>query len=304
MIPRIQSLFDRYGIKPTYLVNYPVVSCDWAVDMFSEIMSIGKCEIGTHLHPWNTPPLNEDICEKNSMMKNLPYELQIAKLSFLTDAISSAFGKKPLSFRAGRWALGPDTIKALIACGYQVDSSVTPTISWRNDGDGAEYLSTKNQPYWLSTDGKQKTPLNSILEVPVSIGFNRWQFEFWQKISLRLRRTWLRYLRLIGLLHRGGLLRKIWLSPEVSSAEDMISLSKVMIKNGYRFLNLTFHSNVLLPGKTPFVKSHEELKQFYLRIEKFLEYLTSTNNVVSLTLSEVGEVYKNRRQEQQKIMIM
>ena len=56
MIPQLQDFFDRYGIKPTYLVTYPVVSSRWAVDILSEIMHAGKCEIGTHLHPWNTPP--------------------------------------------------------------------------------------------------------------------------------------------------------------------------------------------------------------------------------------------------------
>lgn len=93
MIPRLQNIFDRYGIKPSYLVTYQVASCDWAVDIFSDILSQNKCEIGAHLHPWNTPPLTEVINERNSMLKNFSYELQIAKLKVLTDKIESAFGK-------------------------------------------------------------------------------------------------------------------------------------------------------------------------------------------------------------------
>jgi hypothetical protein len=297
MIPRLQNLFDCYGIKPSYLVNYPVASCKWAVDIFSEILSNGKCEIGAHLHPWNTPPLKEDINERNSMLLNLPYKLQLEKLNVLTDKISSAFGRKPQSFRAGRWALGSDTIKALITCGYQIDSSVTPTVSWSSYGDGPEYPEVKTGPYWLSaeSDVLNKDNQNSILEIPVSIGFNRWPFEFWHKVYYRLQKKWIRDLRLIGFLHHTGLLRKIWLSPEMSKAVDMITLSKLMIENGTRFLNLSLHSNSLLPGKTPFVKNKEELEQFYLRIEKFLEYLTSATNFISLTLSEVRMLFIEKK---------
>ena len=58
-INRLQVLFDRYGVKPTYLLSYQVTSCDWAVNILAKILAEGKCEIGAHLHPWNTPPLKD-----------------------------------------------------------------------------------------------------------------------------------------------------------------------------------------------------------------------------------------------------
>lgn len=295
MIPRLQDIFDRYGLKPTYLATYPVVSCNWASDILSEILSQNKCELGAHLHPWNTPPLKEAVNERNSMLKNLCYELQVAKLKVLTEKMDSVFGRKPLSFRAGRWGLGPETVNALIACGYLTDCSVTPTMSWAHCGDGPEYPDTITEPYWLSADGKNNGRCGSILEVPATIGFNRWPFEICQKVYSHLQKDRLRFLRPIGIMHRTGLLRKIWLSPEISSANDMIALSKIMIKNERRFLNLSFHTTTLLPGKSPFVKNNEDLEQFYLKIEKLLEYLTSTAHVVPMTLSEVGELYRDKK---------
>ncbi len=294
-VPFLQGIFDRYKIKPSYLVTYQVASCDWAVNIFSDIHSQNKCEIGAHLHPWNTPPLKETINERNSMLKNLPYELQIEKLKILTDKVQSAFGTTPKSFRAGRWGLGPDTVKALLACGYHIDSSVTPTISWASCGDGPEYPGATVTPYWLSIDGDKYAQDNgkSILEVPATIGFNRWPFEFWQQIYLYLQKDWLNPLRPIGIMHHTRLLRKIWLSPEISSANDMIALSKVMLKNGIKFLNLSFHTTTLLPGKSPFVKNEEELELFYSKIDKLLAYLTSSTNLTSLTLSEIGKQYLN-----------
>jgi hypothetical protein len=285
-IPRLQRLLDRYRVKPTYLISYPVASCELAAGVLSEIQDQKKCEIGAHLHPWNTPPVTEDINERNSMLKNLPYDLQAAKLRALTDKIGAVFGRRPSSFRAGRWALGPDTVKALAACDYLADCSVTPTVSWVKY-EGAEYLNAVTEPYWLSPDGASGQLPGSILEVPATIGFNRWPFEFYQNVELQLRRTWMRFFRPLGLMHHAGILRKIWLSPEISTTDDMILLSKIMINNGMTCLNMSFHSTTLLPGKSPFVKNERELERFYRKIELVLEYLTSITNVVPLTLSEV-----------------
>jgi hypothetical protein len=74
----------------------------------------------------------------------------------------------------------------------------------------------------------------------------------------------------------------------------MITLSKVMIRNNIKYLNLSFHSTTLLPGKSPFVKNDEDLEQFYLKIEKLLEYLIVATNLNSLTLSEVGRLYLSK----------
>jgi hypothetical protein len=293
MIPRLQDLFDRYGIKPSYMVSYPVASCDWVVDIFSDILSKDKCEIGAHLHPWNTPPIREIICERNSMMKNLPYKLQVEKINVLTEKLEKVFGKKPRSFRAGRWGLGQDTIKALIECGYMVDSSVTPTISWRRSGEGPEYPDVENEPYWMTVDGEQHNQNSNrlILEVPATIGFNRWPFEFWQQIHLKMQKGWLKSIKSVAIMHHTGLLRKIWLSPEISSAANMIALSKTMIRNGIQFLNLSFHSTTLLPGKTPFVKNNIDLEDFYSRLEKLLDYLKKHTNLNSLMLSDVKKLF-------------
>ena len=293
MISRLQGLFDRRGIKPTYLVTYPVASQGWAVDLLGGILSSGKCEIGAHLHPWNTPPVREEINERNSMLKNLPYELQLEKLNALTGKIRCAFGRQPRSFRAGRWGLGGETVNALIGAGYLVESSVTPMMSWVDSGDGPDYPDSRTEPYWLPAewDAPGADRGRRILEFPATIGFNRWPFDFWQGVYARLRKESLSFLHLSGLLHCAGLLRKIWLSPEISSARDMIDLSRLMMEKRLKFLNLSFHSTTLLPGKGPFVRDDMELELFYSRLGKFLDYLASHSRLKSLTLSEVGELF-------------
>lgn len=58
-IPLLQELFDRYGAVPTYLINWPVVMDEKARDILKKIYDDGRCEIGTHCHPWNTPLLRK-----------------------------------------------------------------------------------------------------------------------------------------------------------------------------------------------------------------------------------------------------
>jgi hypothetical protein len=72
--------------------------------------------------------------------------------------------------------------------------------------------------------------------------------------------------------HHVGILRKIWLSPENSTGEEMICLARAMRRKGARVLNLFFHSPTLLPGLTPFVKSKPEADEFLERIRKFLRF--------------------------------
>ena len=63
-IPRFQALCDQFGIRPTYLVDTPVVEDDRSVELLSEIQQSGRCEIGAHLHPWCTPPFSLEGLEK------------------------------------------------------------------------------------------------------------------------------------------------------------------------------------------------------------------------------------------------
>ena len=124
-------MFDEYGILPTYLVSFPVASSDEAMKTLKSILDDGRCEIGCHLHPWNTPPMKEEMTNTSTMLSNLPYELQLEKLVHLTDFLDHRTGQRPRSFRAGRWGLNNETVRALLAYDYGVDSSVTPLVSWK-----------------------------------------------------------------------------------------------------------------------------------------------------------------------------
>ncbi|RJQ84711.1 MAG: hypothetical protein C4519_04440 [Desulfobacteraceae bacterium] len=284
-IPRLQALFDRFGAVPTYLLNWPVLMDDRACRIMKDIHESGRCEIGTHCHPWNTPPIEENISSVNSMMCNLPEALTKAKIANLAAATEERLQVKPQSFRTGRWGFGRYVAKALLDSGYAVDSSVCPGVDWRSDY-GPDFLSAPDKPYRFDPARVLEPDVNGqLLEIPASTGF--FQAAGTPLLQLRrlLARSYIKRLHLIGLLDRLKVMNFRWLSPELSSAADMITLSRSLIKRGCPTLNLSFHSTSLLPGMSPFVRSQNDLDAFLLRIEKVLEF-ANRNNIKFSSLSD------------------
>src|SRR4051812_23820351 len=88
---RAHDIYDRFGVVPTYVVDYPVATDDASVRFLAGLRDAGNAEIGAHLHPWVTPPHLEEVNVRNSYHCNLPPELERAKLVALTDAITASF---------------------------------------------------------------------------------------------------------------------------------------------------------------------------------------------------------------------
>jgi hypothetical protein len=55
-LPRLQELCDEFGVRPTYLVDTPVVEDDYGSGLLATYQAEGRAEIGGHLHPWCTAP--------------------------------------------------------------------------------------------------------------------------------------------------------------------------------------------------------------------------------------------------------
>lgn len=145
-VGRFQELCDRFGIRPTYLVDAPVVEDDYAAGLLREIQDDGRAEIGAHVHPWCNLPFEEELNARNSYLCNLPERLQRDKIVWLTDAIEARFGRRPTSFRAGRYGLDIAGARILYDLGYVVDSSVTPFMDHSRDG-GPNFEDAPFLPY-------------------------------------------------------------------------------------------------------------------------------------------------------------
>jgi hypothetical protein len=288
-IDRIQKLFDQLHIKPTYLITYSVADDQESVTYLKSILESNRCEIGTHLHPWNTTPHEEELTPANTMLSNLSENLQFKKLYNLHYKIRDTFNHTPQSFRAGRYALNTSLVKNLNKFDYRVESSITPFMDWRSFY-GPDYSNFYLlNPYWISDQNLYEEHKGSkLLEVPLSIGFLQKNFFHSNKLFNKFKYSPYRNFRIIGFLAQLHLLNKVRLTPEGYSLSEMKQLVKVMQRNGIKTFNLSFHSNSLLPGRTPFVRSEKELDQFLKKLEAIVQYFMELK-FIPLTLSQVPE---------------
>ena len=287
-LPRLDRWFERLGVRATYFTSFQVAIQPWAASILRHIASRDRAEVGAHLHPWNTPPLEEPLVARNTVMRNLPQRLQEAKIRTLTDMLVAGVGRRPAVFRAGRWGFGTSTAAALLACGYRIDSSVTPFVSWRAYDDGPSHIGAPLEMYRLDECGDPRVPVpgGPLVEVPTSCGYSRNPPWFWGRLHGVLEHSALRRLRLVGIASRLGLVRRIALSPETDSVADMFTLSRRLIEHGVRHLHLTWHSPSLRPGLSPFVATRAHVARLYATVESYLERLAVLATVTFATLSE------------------
>lgn len=261
---RAHAVFDRFGVVPTYVVDYPVAANAEAAGVLRRLRDHGKAEIGAHLHPWVTPPHEEAVTRRNSYHCNLPAQLERAKIEMLTAAVEQGLGERPVIFKAGRYGFGENTSNVLKDLGYRIDCSFVPFTNFRPDG-GPDFRDAACEPHWLDADA-------GLLEVPLTVGFTgrtpglgpvlRSVFD-----SPRARR-W----HVPGVLARSGLLSRGKLSPEGFSAEEQCRLIDALLARGQRTFSLTYHSPSLAPGHTPYVRSEADLARFLQTIEQVLAH--------------------------------
>lgn len=276
---RAQAVYARFGLRPTYFVDWPVASQPQAYEVLRAWAERGACEIGAHLHPWVNPPVEERVCNRHSYPGNLEAGLERRKLAQLTDLIARNFGRRPTVYRAGRYGAGPNTAAILEELGYEIDSSVVPRTDLSGD-EGPDFSAFGFDPYWFGRTRR-------LLEIPVGLGWTGMLSGaglLWQRLA---RSGWGRACRLPGVLARARLFDRIKLTPEGIGLDDLCRVSEAMHEAGYRVFNLMYHSPSLAPGHTPYVRSEAELEQFVRRIEGYCEFFLGRFGGIAATPGEV-----------------
>ncbi len=285
-IPALQEMFGQFNVKPTYLITYPVATDAKAVSILKAISDADQCEIGAQCHPWNTPPLTEKNTGANSMLCNLPAEVQYAKIKCLEETIRASFGVEPLSFKSGRFGYDTNVARNLHRVGYKVDSSVTPYTNWAKN-HGPDFTDISPRPFRFRSDNAfEECASGDLIEVPITIGFLQRDFVRSNYILKAITRRHISNLRLTGVLRRLRLLNKAWLSPELSNSRTMIRLAQNMMRNGYSVLNMMFHSGSLKAGLTPFTRTKPDEERLLRHLREFLIFAKDAG-IESIRLSEI-----------------
>lgn len=280
-IGRFQDLCERAGVRPTYMIDYPIATQDESLAALAPLVHAGRAAVGTHLHPWVNPPFDEEVTRRNSYPGNLPPALERRKIEVLTDAIAAAFGARPSTYKAGRYGLGPATAASLVTLGYANDLSFCPGFDFRADG-GPDYSAAGSGPGWLDAPG-------GLLELPASGGFIGLMRGSGVALHRLAEHPVGRRLRLGGILGRAGLLARVRLSPEGFGIDDTRALTQALLTDGIRIFSFTLHSPSWQPGHTSYVRDDADLKRFLGHIHEYFQYFLGDLGGVAMTPDEVRE---------------
>ncbi|BAU47910.1 deacetylase [Sulfurifustis variabilis] len=237
---RLQPVFRAAGAAPTYLLTIEVLEDRESVEALRRLD--GRFELGTHLHSAFVEPEKKfhDYAGVDSpdFQCHCRPEIEHAKLANLTRAFEDGFGYRPVSFRAGRFGAGPNTIASLERLGYLVDTSVTPHMLWRHPDGDVDYRAAPAQPYFPQRGSivrEGNGDASSVLEIPVT-----------------MKRRWLRGPR--------------WFRPWFSSVAAMKDVAREQLA---RFrdrrvvvLNMMFHSMEVIPKASPYPQNEDEVRRF------------------------------------------
>ena len=285
-LPRLHALFARHGVRPTYVITYPVAVDRQSADVLRALHAGGDCEIGAHHHAWETPPCSAEDVRRHPYASQLPRQQFDQQLDHLTDAIASAIGTRPVSYRSGRFGFSADHVAALERHGYLIESSVAPLFYEAHKG-GPEFVEAPLRPYFLAYDSATRPGSSNVLEVPVSAALNRSLPRWLRHAYARAPKpyTTKRILRALKLL------RLRWLRPSYSPLEDMVSLARDLHRAGEPVLNLLFHSSEAIVGGSPYNKTQVELDAFCDRLERFFVFATKELDALPATFSEFRASY-------------
>lgn len=262
---KFQQFCEGFGVAPVYLLDYPVASSGTATEALGEAVSAGRAEIGVQLHPWVSPPFEEELNEHNSFAGNLPPELERAKFAELRDTIERNFGMPPLIYRAGRYGVGPNTAGILKDAGLAIDTSVRANFDYSHAG-GPKFREHPLRPYWIDSERRLlELPLTTVYWGPLR-QLGGWIYpHLWRAPSLR------------GVLAKTGMLERIPLTPEGVTSEEAIRGTDIALDSGLPVLVFSFHSPSLRPGHTPYIRSESDVDGFYDWWRSLFTYLEHRN---------------------------
>ena len=271
---RIQPLFERFGVRPTYLISSEVICHPESAAVLASLRNV---ELSTHLHGDDMTPRIKTWEMAGGVTDQMQWEygedLERSKLETLTELFRQHFDHQPLSFRAGRFGAGPHTGRILKDLGYVIDSSVTPHVCWtsRTGEKRPDYRDFHEIPYALGADGDiSRTGKGGILELPVTV------------------------------LAPGTVLSKnptepIWFRPWYSDEDTLCRildyvLDQPAVDGVHRPLVMMFHNVELFPGASPYPKTEAEVQRYLDMMARVFER-AEQRGIQSCTMAEYANLH-------------
>jgi len=252
-IPRFQELCEQYGFIPVYFTDYEVACNKEWIDYSKPKALAKKCEIGMHLHAWNTEPYYELDCRFGGCpyITEYPEYFIDQKIKTVLSKLNSEYGFLIKSHRAGRWATNEVYFEKLKENGIEIDCSYTPGIDLSKI-PGFSQMCGNN----YSKELNQISILKSgIIEIPMTTMTTHKPISYTPRGIGRA-------------LLKGN---DIWLRPALSSLHSMKKLVKKFgFKNG--FVEFMVHSSELMPAGSPYFQTSDDIEKLYKILDELFSY--------------------------------
>ena len=254
---------------------------DFLVSYLKKEFLLGKCEVGMHLHSWNTPPQYPiDLSLKGRpYLFEYPKDIMEEKIASITKLLEEKFENKMLSHRAGRWGINDQYCKILEKYGYKIDCSITPGVNWSNQignsASGMDYSKEKKEIHLVKC-------CKDLIEVPMSI-----EKLYWTKIDYK--NGFVNTLK-SGIKSIIG--KNVWLRPSISSLDDIKALVMKLDKEKMLHIEFMMHSSEFMPGGSPYYKTYEDIERMYENLKEMFKFI-SLFNYKGCSLRQIYELCKN-----------
>jgi hypothetical protein len=280
-LPRFQDLCEKYGLKPSYLVNHEMAMSGAFCEFARDAQARGHAEVGMHLHAWDSPPLvqlTDADHRHHPFLIDFPIKVMREKIARMTGLLEQRFGRPVRSHRAGRWAFNEAYARLLAERGYCVDCSVTPGVSWQYTQGapghyGTDYTQFPQRPYFLDLSDISKAGSSPLLEVPMTIRsswFKRYAPALYSGVTGKVLRRFSR--------------ETTWLRPDGENEDDILDVTRWALLQGHPHVEFMLHSSELMPGGSPNFVDAAAVDRVYEHIEMLFAYVA--RHCVGATLSD------------------
>lgn len=267
-LPKFQNLCNKYGVKPVYLVNYEMARDKECVDFLKNTEEKAQCEIGMHIHAWNSPPdfSLPNLYGGNAYITEYPIDVMKSKATFLKSMLEDVFDTDIISHRSGRWATNMEYLRILREIGIKIDCSYTPGVNLSSIPGcsvpgGNDY---KKSPVTVFQ------PVEGLYEIPMTT----------RRIRFIRHGT---FKHKIKALIRG---KSVWCRPLDKSVKTLVDLErKISKENKCNYIEMMIHSSELMPGANPYFKTKEDIELLYKTLEDFFVYVIK-NGYIPVTFKE------------------
>lgn len=267
-LDRLKPFLEK-NIHITLFCSSSILKNPEARKIFENLKKDSQIEIGAHLHHWNTPPFSNP--ESLPVLKKVPSRevppaLMKKKLDHLLDELENFFGKRPTSFRMGRWDLHEVHWPMLFNAGILCDASVRPMHAKTDNGTGPDHYEALTDPYIVKSGKKE------IFEVPLTVT------PLISGLPSKAPQFLRPGLRQWGAVTFLSVQHPLWL---------LKLITKTHVKRGGSTLSLTWHSSEMMPGGAPHMPDIKTVDKFLLKMTHYFDWLNDNFKPSYLTMNEL-----------------